>query len=203
MKLNDVINYLVNNGYFEKTYIRNTSYLNKEGKRESKEVRILPFNHVFVSANNNEVYIIEEKEDLFTSKELEEMDNIILTFIQFLSNRDPIKYNINLVLLCPFETKKNQKEFNYMLGYERSKYTSRKIFLNTSSKIFENELSILPSFPLDVHLTLKQTQIDSLTSKMKEVVSESLYNALLKDTIDDYTLNHILTSLNAGEAHNE
>ncbi|NWQ43312.1 hypothetical protein MLOOGBEN_21665 [Bacillus sp. EB106-08-02-XG196] len=203
MKLNDVIKHFINNGYYEKTYIKNSSYINKEGKRESKDVIILPFKHVFVSANNNEVYIIEEKENLFTSKELEEIDNKILTFIQFLSNRDPIKYNINLVLLCPFETKKNQKEFNKMLGYERSKYTSRKIFLNTSSDNFENELSILPSFPLDVHLTLKQTQINSLTMKVKEVVNESLYNALLKDTIDDDTLNNILMSLNAGEAQNE
>ncbi|MFC9744202.1 hypothetical protein ACFVKC_40675, partial [Streptomyces noursei] len=107
MKIEEVCDYLRTNGYTEKTFLRNSTFLNSEGRRDKKEVNILPFNQIFISQNQNEVYIVEEKESLFTPAELEKFDNLILTFIQFLSNKDVIKYNINLLLVCPFNTRKN------------------------------------------------------------------------------------------------
>ncbi|MDN4075852.1 ABC-three component system middle component 1 [Fictibacillus terranigra] len=203
MKLNTVKDYLHANGYSEKPFMKKSAIINSEGKREISEINILPFKHIFISQSQKEVYILEEKECLFTSNELEKMDNLILTFIQFLSNKDAIKYNINLVLLCPFNKKQDQKELQKMLGFERNKYTCRKIFLDTSSKDFSEEMAILPSFPLDVHLVLKSTQIDSLSNKIKEVMDDNLYSALLKDA-EELTLNQVLVALNSkGEAHNE
>lgn len=200
MKLNDVKDFLLANGYSEKPFMKKSVTINSEGKKAINEINILPFNKIFISQNQNELYILEEKECLFTPDELVKMDNLILTFIQFLSNKDAIKYNINLVLLCPFNKKKDQKELQKMLGFERNKYTCRKIFLDTSSNDFREEMAILPSFPLDVQFVLKSDQINSLSNKIKEIMDDHLYTELIKDT-DKLSLNQVLMSLNSrGEA---
>ncbi|MGG1629821.1 hypothetical protein [Rossellomorea sp. NRS-1567] len=203
MKINIVKDYLLTNGFLEKHFMRKSAIINSEGKKENRVINILPFNHIFISQSEKEVYILEENESLFTSKELMKMDNLILTFIQFLSNKDSIKYNINLILICPFNKKKDKKELQKMLGFERNKYTCRKIFLDTSSKDFSEEMAILPSFPLDVQLVLKSSQIDSLTNNIKEIMDENLFRVLLKDS-EEISLDQVLFSLSSkGGTHNE
>ncbi|MBY0029885.1 hypothetical protein ACQKJG_23225 [Priestia megaterium] len=187
--------YFTDNNFFERKFFQSKLFTNKDGIKERSQVDILPFDKVFISAEEKEIYIIEEKNSLFTKEEIDKMDEKILTFIQFLSNRDPIKYNINLLLLCPFPTEKNTKEINMILGYERSKYTCRKIFLDTSNVEFQKELSILPSFPLEINLTLSDTKISSLSTRVKNIIDEDLYNELLKEE-DQIELDDILNLVN-------
>ncbi|MGG3271492.1 ABC-three component system middle component 1 [Priestia aryabhattai] len=196
LKVND---YFVHHNFKEKKFYHpiKKSFVGEE------EVDILPFNKIFISSDNNEIYIVEEKDSLFTTEEIDEMDGKILAFIQFLPNKNPIKYNINLLLLCPLPSGEKTKEVQEILGYERSKYTCRKIFLDTSSQDFQQELSILPSFPLQVNLTLSERRISKLTTKVKEMVKQDLYHELLKEE-EEIELEDILSLLEIkGDTINE
>lgn len=170
------------------------SIINAQGEKEEKVRNILPFDRVFVDKDEKEIYIIEEKKSYFTVEAIDRMENDILAFIQFLSNKESIKYNINLLLLCPLNAKDKTKEITNLLSYERSKYTCRKIILNTANADFEQELAILPSFPIKINHKIPGEKKDLLNSRINKVVDKTIYQELLKET-DEIDLEAILNHL--------
>lgn len=195
MKLEIVKEFLKSNGYAEKKY-------NREYKNNFED--ILPFDNIFINRNENELYLIEEKRTPFTQEEIEAFENNILAFIQLLPNRNPLKYNINLLLLCPLHTESVDKsDINFLVGLERNKYTCRKIVLDTSrsNDIFiRNEISLLPSFPIKIELTASKTIRDSLIVEVKKVVNPNLYKELVK-VDEDLNLTKILNLLELREGN--
>ncbi|MGP4080003.1 ABC-three component system middle component 1 [Pseudalkalibacillus sp. R45] len=176
MKIEIVLEFLKSNGFEEKKFNREFTKNNSED--------ILPFNNIFINRNETELYIIKEKSTYFTQEEIETFENNILAFIQLLPNRNPLKYNINLLLLCPLHTKGADKSMvNFLVGLERNKYTCRKIVMDTaiSNDMFiKNELSLLPSFPINIELTPYKSLRESLEEDVKTVVNQKLYNELIK-----------------------
>jgi hypothetical protein len=170
-------------------------FLKSRGYKKTKFYRknnedILPIDIIFINRDETELYIIEEKEAPFNKEEIENIENDILAFIQLLPNRSPLKYNINLLLLCPFQSENvNKEDLNFLVGLERNKYTCRKIVLDTScsNDIFmKNELSLLPSFPIIVELTPSKSIRDNLAEEVRTVVKQDLYNELVKSNEDLY-----------------
>ncbi|MCZ2258076.1 hypothetical protein [Sporosarcina sp. G11-34] len=195
MKIEIVSQFLKDHDFLEKEYLRTWSSSNAQGEKEEVSRNILPFSRVFVDKNEKEIYIIEEKSSYFTVEEINEMENGILAFIQFLSNKESIKFNINLLLLCPLNAIDKTEEITKLLSFERSKYTCRKIILNTANLDFNQELAILPSFPISINSELSQEKVGELKDKIKEVVDETIYQELLKekDEIDlEKILNHLI-----------
>lgn len=181
MKIKDVIQFFESNGYKEIIFTRKNFF-----QEEAREYTILPFDIIYASQNKTEIYIIVEKtEGVYTKTEIEEMESKVAAFIPFLKNTDPIKYNINLLLLCPLQIKKqkdiHKSEIASILGFERSKYTCRKLFLDTANNNFEDELTVIPSFPLHVHLKFSENEEFDLIRKVKETISDDLYKELKKE----------------------
>ncbi|WP_399632713.1 hypothetical protein [Sporosarcina sp. SG10008] len=194
LKIEIVSQFLKDHGFSEKEYIRTWTISNAEGKKEEMSRNILPFSSVFVDNNEKEIYIIEEKSSHFTVEEINKMENDILTFIQFLSNKESIKYNINLLLLCPLNAIDKTEEITNLLSFERSKYTCRKIILNTANAEFNQELAILPSFPISINSDFSREKVGELKERIKEVVDETIYQELLKEK-DEINLEEILNHL--------
>lgn len=195
MKLQIVLDFLAGNGYEEKMFKRKTHI-------DGSEEDILPFGHIFINSLGSELYIIEEKNTPFQKKEIEEFENIIFTFLQFLPNRNPLKYNINLLLLCPLRHEGSlSEEIDYLVGLERNKFTCRKIILDTSKndELFrQDELSMLPSFPVQVELTPSGSIRKDLLVQVKEIVKPALYTQLIKIN-EKLELENILSLLGAKE----
>jgi len=195
LKVEIVSQFLKDHSFFEKEYLRTWSIINAQGEKEEMSRNILPFSRVFVDKNEKEIYIIEEKITYFLVEEINKMENDILAFIQFLSNKESIKYNINLLLLCPLDAINKTEEITNLLSFERSKYTCRKIILNTASEDFDQELAILPSFPININDNIPEEKVDELKDRIEKVVDEVLYQELLKETeeIDlEKILNHLV-----------
>ncbi|MEI2358833.1 ABC-three component system middle component 1 [Mesobacillus zeae] len=194
MKSEIVSQFLKDHGFLEKEYLRTWSSCNDQGEREEKSRNILPFSSVFIDSNENEIYIIEEKSSHFIEEEISKMENDILAFIQFLSNKQSIKYNINLVLLCPLNATDKMEEITNLLSFERSKYTCRKIILNTANENFDQELAILPSFPININHTFSEDKVGELENRLKEIVDERIYQELVRET-DDINLEELRNHL--------
>ncbi|WP_342503623.1 hypothetical protein [Lysinibacillus sp. FSL L8-0126] len=194
MKIDIVSQFLKDHNFKEKEYLRTWSIRNAQGEKEEISRNILPFDRVFVDNNEKEIYIIEEKLNYFTVEDINKMENDILAFIQFLSNKDSIKYNINLLLLCPLNAADKTKEITNLLSFERSKYTCRKIILNTANADFEQELAILPSFPINLNHNLSKEKVDLLNDRIKKVVDEAIFQELLREA-DEINLEEILNNL--------
>lgn len=193
VKLAEVIHFFKINGFKETQFIRRSQV------KESTDYSILPFNNILTNENRTELYILEERVNgVFNKNEIENFEKKIAAFIPFLSNHDPIKYNINLILLCPLHLEKKEDwrktEIANVIGFERSKYTCRKIFLDTANKHFEDELSLIPSIPLHVHLKFSESDQHDLTLKAKEILSTHLYEELVKEK-EDIFIGKILTLL--------
>jgi hypothetical protein len=195
LKIDIVIQFLKDHDFLEKEYLRKWSSSNEQGEKEEKSRKILPFSKVFIDSNEKEIYIIEEKSRHFIEEEINKMENDILAFIQFLSNKQSIKYNINLLLLCPLNATDKTDEITKLLSFERSKYTCRKIILNTANENFEQELAILPSFPININHNPSEEKVGELENRIKEIVDERIYQHLVKET-DEINLeelrNHLL-----------
>ncbi|WLR60637.1 ABC-three component system middle component 1 [Guptibacillus hwajinpoensis] len=181
MKIELVSQFLKDHDYLEKKYLRTLAISNQEGEKEEVSRNILPFPKVFTDSNEKEIYIIEEKSTHFLEDEINKMENDILAFIQFLSNRDSIKFNINLLLLCPLNDSSNKEEITKLLSFERSKYTCRKIILNTAIENFEQELGILPSFPIKIAQNPSEEKVEELENKIKAIVDEGIYRELVNE----------------------
>lgn len=194
LKIDIVSQFLKDHNFKEKEYLRTWSIRNAQGEKEEISRNILPFDRVFVDNNEKEIYIIEEKLNYFTVEDINKMENDILAFIQFLSNKDSIKYNINLLLLCPLNAADKTKEITNLLSFERSKYTCRKIILNTANADFEQELAILPSFPINLNHNLSKEKVDLLNDRIKKVVDEAIFQELLREA-DEINLEEILNNL--------
>ncbi|MCQ6266313.1 hypothetical protein M1K46_11650 [Fictibacillus sp. WQ 8-8] len=198
MKLEIVQDFLTSNGYEKKKFNREIIKNNVED--------ILPFENIYINRIETELYLIEEKNTPFTQEEIEEFENIILAFIQVLPNRNPLKYNINLLLLCPLQTDCIDKsDVRFLVGLERNKYTCRKIVMDTSSSkdiFIKKEISLLPSFPIKVELTQSKSIKDSLIEEVKTVVNKNLYNELVKEN-EELNLDTVLNLLELKEGKSD
>ena len=107
-------------------------------------------------------------------------------FIIWLGNK-PLKYNINLILLCPLglgsKSKQDRQGIDEIINYERDKYYCRKIFIDVSNPNFEEELLILPSFPLKVSFDGMMKRYDGVIQAINEILPEQLYNELKQKEI--------------------
>ncbi|OMF84315.1 ABC-three component system middle component 1 [Paenibacillus sp. FSL R7-0337] len=172
--------------FFESNGFSETQFKRKMQNIEGEEYSILRFDCVLINKERSEIYILEEKLNcMFTRTEIEKLENMIAAFIPFLRNSDPIKYNINLMLLCPLHIKQSnntsKEKTASIIGVERSKQTCRKIFLDTSSDNFDDELSMIPSFPLRVDFKFAESEQSNLSFKIKEVLSDELTKELSKE----------------------
>ncbi|MDF0736471.1 hypothetical protein [Bacillus pacificus] len=206
MKIDEVIDLLKVNGFKEKKFIKKrVIYNQKERKQEIQEFNILEFEFVFVNEVETELYIVEEKDSLFTYEEIEEFNIKIAAFLTFLGN-SPIKYNVNLVLLCPLNLKnldeEDEREVRYILGHERNKYNCRKIFLDTANQNFEEELSILPSLPINVQIENLNIGYGGLLEQVKLALGEDLYQELNKFD-EEIDIRSIVKHLNVKGEGNE
>lgn len=130
-----------------KDRIETNSNENVVTKYERVEGELLSsFRHIFQDDKGRELYILEEKESMFTDRDLDRFHKEISGFIT-LSSNDVIKYNINLILLCPFG--KSLADKNIINKYENNKYICRKIFLNTLNDNLEEEINLLPLLRLN------------------------------------------------------
>jgi hypothetical protein len=190
LKLEIIQEFLISQGY------EKTQYFRKNNEN------ILPFENIFINNDKTELYLIEEKEVPFNKEEIEVFENNILAFIQLLPNRSPLKYNINLILLCPLKTESVDKaDVKFLVGLERNKYTCRKIVLDTSysNEIFiKKELSLLPSFPIRVDLPQSTSVRDRLAEEIKKVIPQNLYIELIKEN-EDMNMNTVLNLLEIRE----
>lgn len=179
MRIKQVIQFFKNNGFSETEFKRRM-------QTNEEEFSILRFDCILINKEKSEIYILEEKlGHMFTISEIEKFEHLIAAFIPFLRNSDPIKYNINLILLCPLHIKKGSnptdEKIASIIGVERSKQTCRKIFLDTSSNNFDDELSMIPSFPLHVDLRFTESEHNILSLKVREVLSDELSEELSKE----------------------
>jgi hypothetical protein len=198
MMFQEVCRLLENNGFKKKRFM----HKKMNNSSEVVEMDLLEFDHIFISENETEVYIIEEKKELFKPTEVEQLEKRVAGFIPFLGNR-PLKYNINLLLLCPLDLKRQGKsnEIKKLISYERSKYFCRKIFLDTAvrnKQEKEEELSILPSFTMELNINEFSSGYEGITQKIKEVINDELYLELVK-TDRQININNVLTYLNIND----
>ncbi|ACK91498.1 hypothetical protein IRV08_18230 [Bacillus cereus] len=205
MKSKEVIDLLKQNDFKEKVYVRSKVQYNSESRKlEKEEYNILEFDFIFINEKETELYIIEEKESLFTHEEIEVFNVKIAAFHTLMGN-SPIKYNINLLLLCPLHLQNLDKEreasIRKILGHERDKYNCRKIFLDTANSNFEEELSILPSIPIDVEIKNTSIGYEGLLEKVKEVLGESLYTELNR-LDEEINLHSVVQHLNVKDENN-
>ncbi|EPC8419161.1 hypothetical protein ACR3AO_001733 [Bacillus wiedmannii] len=194
MKSKEVIELLKKNKFKEKKYARNKLVYNSEkGNSETQEYNILEFDLIFINEKETELYIVEEKECLFTQEEIEAFNIKIAAFHTLMGNSS-IRYNINLLLLCPLDLQNLDKEreasVRKILGYERDKYNCRKIFLDTANPNFEEELSILPSVPINVEINTLNIGYEGLLDQVKTILGKPLYKELnrLEEEIDIYSV---------------
>ncbi|MFB4165328.1 hypothetical protein ACE1TI_16345 [Alteribacillus sp. JSM 102045] len=185
MKLNEVTKVLENNGFKQKEFMINKSQYNSETEKyEHKQVSILDFKNIFTNKNETEIYLIEEKDQLFINEEVDEFEKRVAGFIAFLGN-NPLKYNINLLLLCPLNLqrkgKKESEEINKLISYERNKYYCRKIFLDTANQNFEDEMSLIPSFPIKVNVEEVSKGYKGMSDAIKTIINKPLYKELIKE----------------------
>lgn len=191
--IKEVVKKLRENNFEPTQFIETQSFYDfKEEKQVQEPVNILPFEHVYIDKNKVELYLLVEKKELFNEEEIKQFDKKISSFIAFLDYNDPIKYNINLILLCPLNLKTHVTDSNTkkILAYERNKFNSRKIFLDTSNKNFHEELEILPSFPIDLGYEFKSDGYKGLVEDIKTIIPNELFEELSKE-IDEINVNKI------------
>ncbi|MGN4584298.1 hypothetical protein [Bacillus cereus group sp. MYBK228-1] len=185
--LHKVIELLKQNGFQKKEYIPNRIVYNQETqKSEEKAIRLLNFDHVYLNKTETELYILIEKDTVFTHRDIKEYEKKMFNFIIWLGNK-PLKYNINLILLCPLglgsKSRQDRKGIDEIINYERDKYYCRKIFIDVSNPNFEEELLILPSFPLKVSFDGMMKGYDGVIQAINEILPEQLYNELKQKEI--------------------
>jgi hypothetical protein len=202
-KSNIIINFLESKQFYKKefiedvpTYIENKLIINKE--------KVLNFENCFVNLKESEMYIVVEKDCIFTNKEIVNFEVEILTFINFLNYESPLKYNINLVLLCPFENHQKD-EISRLISNERSKNICRKLVFNSSlsNEEIEKELVILPSFSLGFEIDIEDSIINQFQTELENVIDNSkLYSELIKN-LDEIDFLSVMNILDKGIVDNE
>ncbi len=133
---------------------------------------LLHFDTIFSDKYGREIYIIEEQnEKIFSKEAIYKIEENIKAFIYSRPNNDGIRYNINLVLLCPID--KKTQEYNDIVNLERDKYTCRKIFLDTECSNIEEEMSILPFIPISSYVNYDVSEMTNLSDEIKKITYNS------------------------------
>ncbi|AIQ34699.1 hypothetical protein R50345_08790 [Paenibacillus sp. FSL R5-0345] len=183
--LEQLISMLENNGYYRMSYIQRLPKYDKDNnKYEMKYLNILNFDYVFSDKENKEVFIIQEKNKIYTKDEIKRYEEEVASFINF-NPHNSLKFNITMVLLAPLylQMKKSKKvsfEVLELLSSEKDKYFCKKIVLDSKNSNFEEELSILPLVPINISVKDKSNGYNGITLKLKEFINESVFNELIK-----------------------
>ncbi|MBX4266783.1 hypothetical protein [Clostridium estertheticum] len=165
--------------FFTKDYyeVEIESFKNSEG------IYIEPIAKIFLHNSKNEMYIILSCYDMVIGSvkdAVASMEKEIISFVNFsdeIDDREYMKYNINLLLLC--------KEVKNELGLfeiEKSKQVCRKIIMNISDnkKIKKEDASILPFYFNEI----QQVKSEEAISVEKELgieveMLESVFSTVL------------------------
>lgn len=141
---------------------------------------LLPFDSVFSDSYGKEIYIIEEQlEQMFSKEIIATIEDKVRAFIYSRQNNDGIRYNINLILLCPID--KKSQEYKEIVDLERNKYTCRKLFLNSKCSNYEDEMSILPFIPISSYINYDVSELTNLADEINRITfsNEIILNELL------------------------
>lgn len=180
--LKKVLNLLTLNG-FEKRQSKGRYKKLGCTSRLQEQLQTLSFKHIYINTAETEMYILCESKEAFTEKEIKEYEREIASFVIMVGNR-PLAYNINLVLLCPLNLKKNQLSVNSpisrLIDMERNRYYCRKIFLDTANRNSEEELVTLPFLPVKIELDISHLNYEKTAEKIQKVIPAELHKELIK-----------------------
>lgn len=174
MHKNDITNIMAKFGFIQIDSKKGTE------SNFSSWKNLLSFESVFSDSCGREIYIIEEQiEKMFSKQTIIEMEDRVKAFIFSRQNNDGIRYNINLILLCPID--KKSLEYKNIVALERDKYTCRKIFLNSNCQCIQDELSILPFIPISEYVDYDVNKLMNLTDEINKISynNEIILNELL------------------------
>lgn len=183
--LQQLISLLENNEYYRMSFIQKLpKYDIGKNKYEMKYLNILNFEYVFSDKENKEVFIIQEKNKIYTKDEIKRYEEEVASFINFYPNNS-LKFNITMVLLAPLnlEKKKSKKvssDVLELLSSEKDKYFCKKIVLDSKNNNIDEELSILPLVPINISVSDKSSGYNGITLKLKEFINDSVFNELIK-----------------------
>lgn len=153
------------------------------------------FHNIFISPNENEVYIVETNKHVFREEELKSFETKIIGLVGFLPNI-PLRYNINMVLACPLNIRNNGKSSrtkNQIIRYERIKYYCRRFFLDTANLSFEDELAILPFSSIQLDINVKG--YEGIVQEIKKILPEEIFTELVREQTDYSRLKEIMSSI--------
>lgn len=164
-----------------------------ENARVSKLLSL--FEHVYFDANEREAYLLIEKANIFSPSEIDQLVDEIAGFITLRPN-DILKYNINLVLLCPLQLYNNnainESDPKYkILSYEKDRYFCRKFLLDTTNPNFEEEIDLLPFMPVDVDFNQVSQGYDGLIIEVKKLFDTEEFFGRLSDGSKPLKINEI------------
>ncbi|UPM56376.1 hypothetical protein [Gottfriedia acidiceleris] len=181
--LKRVLKLLMENGFEKRktiSQIRKLGYLS----RTQELLQLLSFKHIYINSKETEMYVICESKKIFIEEQIKEFEREIASFVIMLGNK-PLAYNINLVLLCPLNLKKNHlSENNHiskLIDIERDKYNCRKFFLDTANRNFEEELDIIPSLALKIEVDSSNLSYEQTIQKIQEDMHPELFKELIKN----------------------
>ena len=200
MKLDSICEILNQNGYFMKKF---TKFISKgiNSKIFLTDYKTLDFDNVLSNENDTELYIIEEKaNDAFSFEDIYAMEKRISSFIFTRPNKDSLKYNINLILICPIK----EMDRKLVITLERNKYYCRKIFINSllEGQDFENELNVLPFLPISHSVPFYElSSIPNVLEEVKSKINDNKIFELLssEEEINLNELNEAILSSGKGD----
>jgi len=145
----------------------------KNANTQSEKL-LLDFDEVY--SNGKEIYIVlENLEESFSDEQIRAYEDKVNSFLYTLSNNDGIKYNINLIMICPLNENIN------ILNFERDKYICRKTFLNSQAENFMDEIKLLPFIPIssiiedfETDLSREMEFLEEITGNNKKILDELL-----------------------------
>lgn len=177
MKLNYVAEILSSFGFTAQEFSK--TKITEDGQVKYK---VLDFKNVYSDKLQRELYILVENLDrIFNKEEIDDFQKKVARFIYSRPNNDALKFNINLVLICPFG-----EDISQVVSLERDKYYCRKIFINsgvTSEEDFMREVYTLPSIPISKILKgFALNNVSGMDHIIKKVIeNEDLLNILCSD----------------------
>ncbi|MEC0269694.1 hypothetical protein [Paenibacillus anseongense] len=168
--------------YVKKYLLENGFKPINENSKFRKYVEELGSDDVYLSLNENEMYVVKGKNEPVSLEEVQSYIDKIAGFTLLFPNL-ALSYNVNLVFICPLnQERKNDAFLNQKnrLLFERDKYFCRKFIVNSKAKDINEELDILPIRPVSLLITEQFSGYDGLNKSVSEVLGDSIFEELCK-----------------------
>lgn len=164
------------------------SYLKVNGfnllSSDSKYFKVLSklsVSSVFISSEENEMFLLEETSSIFTETEINKIVGEIAGLAIYYPN-EALTYNINLILICPIKvTSIDQEIYNKIMSFERDKYYCKKFIINSLNKSFQEELDILPITPINLQYKDGFKGYQGLNDQLIDILNDDLYQELISE----------------------